>query len=96
MGSGIHKKTIKNIAKILDLLRERSPMHIRGISKTLGLNPFTVSNILDHYLDFFIEIRNIDQFGFRVKLINLKPGKEETTIEDVLKYIKIKRKIKGS
>jgi hypothetical protein len=96
MGSGIHKKTVKNIAKILDLLRERGPMHIRGIAKALELNPFTVSNIIDHYLDFFIEVRSIDQFGFRVKLINLKPGKEETTLEDVLKYVKVKRKIKGS
>ena len=96
MGSGIHKKTVKNIAEILELLRERGPMHIRGIAKALELNPFIVSNILDHYLDFFIEIRNIDQFGFRVKLINLKPGKEDTTLEDVLKYVKVKRKIKGS
>jgi len=95
MGSGIHKKTIKNISRILVLLRERGPMHIRGIAKALELNPFTVSNILDHYLDFFIEIRNIDQFGFRVKLIDLKPGKEETTLEDVLKYIKIKKRIKN-
>ncbi|MFH1473758.1 MAG: hypothetical protein ABIE55_02590 [Candidatus Aenigmatarchaeota archaeon] len=71
-------------------------MHIRGIAKALELNPFIVTNIIDHYLDFFIEVRNIDQFGFRVKLINLKPGKEETTLEDVLKYIKVKRKIKGN
>ena len=95
MGSGIHKKTIRNIAKILDLLREGGPMHIRGISKALDLNPFIVSNIIDHYLDFFIDVRNIDQFGFRVKLISLKPGKEETSLEDVLKYVKLKRKIKG-
>jgi hypothetical protein len=95
MGSGIHKKTVKNISRILDLLKERGEMHIRGISKALDLNPFIVSNIIDHYLDFFIEIRNIDQFGFRIKLIRLKSGKEETNIEDVLKYVKLKRKIKG-
>jgi hypothetical protein len=95
MGSGIHKKTVKNISRILDLLKERGEMHIRGISKTLNLNPFTVSNIIDHYLDFFVEIRNINQFGFRVKLIRLKAGKEETQIEDVLKYIELKKKIKG-
>ena len=96
MGQGIHKKTVKNIARMLVLLRERGPMHIRGIAKALNLNPFTVTNILDHYLDFFIEVRSIDQFGFRVKLINLKPGKEDTTLEDVLKYVKVKRKIKGN
>ena len=96
MGSGIHKKTIENIARILDLLKQASPIHIRGICKALDLNPFTVSNIINRYLDFFIDIRGIDQFGFRVKLISLKSGKEDTTLEDVLKYIKVKRKIKGN
>jgi len=95
MGSGIHKKTIKNISRILDLLKERGEMHIRGISKALNLNPFTVSNIIDHYLDFFVEVRSINQFGFRLKLIRLKPGKEETTIEDILKYMEIKKRIKN-
>ena len=96
MGSTIHKKTIKNISRILDLLKREGEMHIRGISKALNVNPFTVSNIINRYLDLFIEVSNIDQFGFRVKLIRLKPGKEETQIEDVLKYIKLKKKIKGN
>jgi len=95
MVSGIHKKTVKNISRILDLLKERGEMHIRGISKALNLNPFSVSNIVDHYLDFFVDVRNIDQFGFRVKLIRLKSDKGKTKIEDILKYIEIKRKIKN-
>ena len=95
MGSGIHKKTIENIARILELLKQTSPIHIRGIAKALDLNPFTVSNIINHYLDFFVDIRGIDQFGFRVKLISLKPSKEDTSLEDVLKYIKIKKRIRN-
>ena len=91
MGSGIHKKTVKNIAKILDLLRENGELHIRGISKALGLNPFIVSNIINNHLDFFVDSRIIDQFGIRLRLVSLKPGKEETTVEDVLKYIKVKK-----
>jgi len=95
MGSGIHKKTINNIARILDLLRESGELHIRGISNALNLNPFIVSNIINNHLDFFVDARAIDQFGIRLKLVRLKPGKEGTTIEDVLKYIKVKRNIKG-
>jgi DNA-binding Lrp family transcriptional regulator len=96
MGSEIHEKTIKNIANILDLLRQNGELHIRGISKALGLNPFTVCNIINKHLDFFVNSRTIDQFGIRLKLVSLKPGKEETTVEDVLKYVKVKRRIKGN
>lgn len=95
MGSGIHKKTVENIARILDLLRNSGELHIRGISKALGLNPFIVSNIINNHLDFFVDSRTIDQFGIRLRLVGLKPGKEETDVEDVLKYIKVKRRIKG-
>ena len=95
MGSGIHKKTKENITKILDLLREAGEIHIRGIYRALNINPFVVSHIINHYLDFFVEIKNIDQFGFRAKFIRFKPGKENTTLNDVLKYAELKRKIKN-
>ena len=95
MGSGIHKKTIKNIANILDLLRENGELHIRGISKALDLNPFVVTNIINSHLDFFVDSRTINQFGIRLRLVSLKPGKEATTIEDVLKYIKVKKRIRN-
>jgi len=94
MGSGIHKTTIKNIDNILKLLKAVGEIHVRGISKNLNLNPFVVSNIIENYLDYFVEIRNIDQFGFRIKLIRLKPGMENTNLEDVLKYVKLKKKIR--
>ncbi|MBN2203349.1 MAG: hypothetical protein JW700_04160 [Candidatus Aenigmarchaeota archaeon] len=96
MGQGIHRKTVLNIAKILDLLKENGELHIRGISKALDLNPFIVSNIVNNYLDFFVNSRSIDQFGIRLRLIGLKPGKENTTVEDVLKYIQVKKRIRGS
>ena len=95
MGSGIHKTTIKNIDNILKLLKEVGEIHIRGISKALDLNPFVVSNIIDKYLYYFVDIRSVDQFGFRIKLIKLKPGMENTGLEDVLKYVKLKKKIKN-
>ena len=96
MGSAIHRKTVVNIARILDLLRENGELHVRGISKALGLNPFIVSNIVNNHLDFFVNSRSIDQFGIRLRLIGLKPGKENTTVDDVLKYIQVKKRIRGS
>lgn len=95
MGSGIHKTTIRNIARILDLLKKNETIHIRGISKALGLNPFVVSNIVNKYLEFFLDIKSIDQFGFRVKLLSLKQGKKNTTVEDVLKYVDVKRRVRN-
>lgn len=96
MGSGIHKTTIKNIDMILKLLKEVGEIHIRGISKALNMNPFVVSNIVDKYLHYFVDIRSIEQFGFRIKLIQLKAGMENTSLEDVIKYINLKRKIKNN
>ena len=96
MGSGMHKTTIRNIARILDLLKKNETIHIRGISRALGLNPFIVSNIINKYLDYFLDIKDIDQFGFRAKMISLKEDKKNITVEDVLKYIDVKRKIRNS
>jgi len=95
MGSGIHKTTIKNIESILILLKEVGEIHIRGISKALNINPFIVSNIVDKYLSYFVDIEDIEQFGFRVKLIKFKPGKENTTLKDVLRYAKLRNKVKN-
>jgi len=94
MGSGIHKTTIKNIDSILKLLKEVGEIHVRGISKALNLNPFIVSNIIDKYLTYFLEIRSIDQFGFKIKLVKLKSRMENTTVEDVLRYARLKNKIR--
>jgi hypothetical protein len=96
MGSGIHKTTVKNIYDILNLLREAGEIHIRGISRSLNLNPFIISNIVEKYLSYFIEKREINQFGIRVTLIKFKPGREKTTVEEVLKYAKLKKKINGT
>ena len=95
MGSGIHKTTKINIARILELLKQNETMHIRGISRALELNPFIVSNIINKYLDYFLDIREIDQFGFRVKMISLKEDKKNTTLDDVLKYVQVRRRVRG-
>jgi hypothetical protein len=95
MGSGMHKNTLMNINSILNLLRETGPIHIRGIAKTLNLNPFIVTNIIDRYLVYFLEVNDIEQFGIRVKIVQLKSGMENTSLENVLKYIELRKRIRG-
>lgn len=92
----VHKKTLKHISDILDLLRVGGQMHLRGMAKALNLNPFLVSNIIDNYLEPFIDIKTINEFGFKAKLISLKAGKENTTLNEVLRYLKVKKQIKSN
>jgi hypothetical protein len=95
MGSGMHKNTLKNIEAILNLLREVGQIHIRGISRDLKLNTFIVSHIIEKYLDYFVETRTIEEFGFKARLVRFKPGMENTALDDVLRYVNLKKKIKN-
>jgi hypothetical protein len=98
MVKGLQQQTVKNIESILNLLREAPPVgiHLRGISNALGLNPFTVSRIVDYYLVPFIEIKEYNEFGVKAKLIRLKAGKEMTIAADVLRYLALKERIKST
>jgi hypothetical protein len=95
MGSGMHKNTLKNIDAILNLLREVGQIHLRGISRNLSLNPFIVSHIIEKYLDYFVETRDIEEFGFKAKLVRFRTGMENSTVDDVLKYVNLKKKIRN-
>ena len=96
MGSGIHIKTKENIIKMLELLRTiESDIHIRGMSRHLKVNPATVSNIVDRYLEGFVDVRKVELYGFHAKLIRLQAGKEDTTLNDVLKHYRIRKAIKN-
>ena len=84
------------IAAILNLLKTEGEMHIRGIAKRLNFkSPFTVTHILENYLDLFVDVREVELYGFKAKLARMKPGKESTSIGDVIKYIELKRRIKN-
>jgi hypothetical protein len=84
------------IEKILNLLKARGgqPIHLRGIEKTLKIHPQTITRILDNYLAYFIETKIIEQYGFKARLVWLKPGRETTTLDDVLRYYEVKKKIR--
>lgn len=96
MGSGIHIKTKENIIKILELFRNiDSELHLRGIARHLNVNPATVSNIINMYMQDFVEVRQIDMYGFKANLMKLKDGKEDATLNDVLKHYRIRKAIKN-
>lgn len=91
----IQPQTMRNIQEIINLLKQVGKIHIRGISRSLEFNPFTVSRIIEKYLDPFININYFDEFGFRFKIIELKPNKQNIDLTDVLSYYNIKKQIKG-
>lgn len=92
----ISNKTKANIAKIINLLREQGQMHIRGISRSLDIHPMSVSRLIDTYLSPFLEINEINEFGLKAKIVKIREGKESITIEDILKYLDIKKKIRNN
>ena len=93
---GLSLKTYKRIEQILALLRENQQMHVRGIGRALNCHPFIVDKIVTDYLDFFLEKQGVNIYGFRAVLVRFKPGKENAKLEDVIKYIELKRRIKAS
>lgn len=84
------------IIKIIGLLQKEGQMHVRGISRALEIHPMTVSRIIDSYLSPFLEINEINEFGLKAKLVKIREGKENITIEDILKYLDIKKKIRDN
>ncbi len=89
----ISNKTKAQIMKIIGLLQNEGQMHVRGISRALGIHPMNVSRIIDIYLSPFLEINEINEFGLRAKIVKLRRDKENLTLQDVLKYREVKKEI---
>src|SRR3989344_5619694 len=92
---GTPEKTMERISLVLAVLKEAKQIHMRGLAKVLDVNPLTVNKIIENYLKPFVDFEYIQQIGSRVKIIRLKPGRENLTIEEVLRYNELKKKIKG-
>jgi hypothetical protein len=93
MSRGQPIKTLQRIALLLDILKEAKQIHIRGIARILKVNPYTASKLVENYLKPFIDVKYMDQFGIRAKIISLKPGRENLTMEEVLRYRRLKRQL---
>lgn len=92
----ISDKTKVQIAKIIGLLQKEGQMHVRGISRALEIHPMTVSRIINSYLSPFLEINEISEFGLKAKIVKIREDKENIAIEDILKYIEVRKKIRDN
>ena len=87
------RKPLKRMRKILDFLKEQEDWTwIRRIAKGTNMNPYSVSYLLEKYLDYFVEILDpedvYESTGIRMKLIRLK--NREIDVDKVIKDIEIR------
>lgn len=94
MSRGQPIKTLKRAARLLEILKEAKQIHIRGIARALEINPYTASKLVEDYFKPFVDITYVDEFGIRVKIIRLKPGKENLTMAEILRYRRLKRQLR--
>ncbi len=92
----ISSRTKAQITDIISILREQGQMHVRGISRALGIHPMTVSRTIDNYLSPFLEINEIKEFGLKAKLVKLREDKKNIAVNDILKYLEIKKRIRNN
>jgi hypothetical protein len=92
----LQKRSKDNIAKILYVLKTYGPMHIRGIAKEAKMHPITVSTLVSRFGHFF-EAENVEVLpgieGMKVKIVRLK--NPNLTIDDVERYMEVKKQIKN-
>ena len=82
-----------NVLKIFEALKNGTSLHIRGLARVTQIHPATVSSIVSR-LDHFFEVENVEVVpGFNAKIVKLK--NPDTKIEDVERYLEVKRQIRG-
>ncbi len=87
------RKPFKRMKKILNFLKEQDDWTwIRRIAKGTGMYPYSVSYLLEKYLDHFVEIVDpedvYESTGIKMKLIRLK--NKEIDVDKVIKELKIR------
>src|SRR3990170_3765258 len=96
MPQGLTKTTKENLAKILFVIKKAPGIHLRGICRALNnMNTYTVSTLIDRYLLDFVEVTD-RPYGARLKIYTIKSGKENATLEDVLRYYEVKKRIRNA
>ena len=91
--SHLQRRNKINVLKIFEALKNGTSLHIRGLARMTGIHPATVSSIVSR-LDHFFEIDKVEVVpGFTAKIVKLKDP--NTKIEDVERYIEVKKQIRG-
>jgi len=94
-----YKGTKANIYKIFKVLKESHSsgeefLTVSEIGRRSMLHKWTVSRVLDLYMTPFVDVVSpeaLENVGLQVKLVKIK--RPEMTIEQVFKYLKLRRKI---
>lgn len=94
MSRGRPIKTLERVASLLNILKEAKQIHIRGIARVLKINPFTASKLIENYFKPYVDVNYMDQFGIRAKILSLKPGRENLTMEEILRYNRLKKQLR--
>lgn len=88
----------QKLEKILEILRiYKDGIWLRNLSSESGTPISTVSYYVEKFLDPFIDnigIKNENRF-IGIRMVKLKPGKENLTVMEIMNYWKIKRSIKS-
>jgi hypothetical protein len=88
----MRKDTIKNLVKIVRSLEEEEGWTwIRQISRKTGLHHKTVSRLIDHHLNIFLETQEMEPF--KLRMVRLKP---DTDIKSILRYLSVREKIENT
>lgn len=70
-------------------------MHIRGIARFTNIHPATISSIVSR-LGHFFYIENVELVpGIEIKVKVVKLKNPDVNVEDVEKYLEVKKQIRG-
>jgi hypothetical protein len=91
--SHLQKRIKIKLLKIFEALKTNGPLHVRGLAKVTNIHPATVSSIISR-LGYFFDIENLEVIpDVKVKIIRLK--NPDIKIEDVERYLEVKKQIRG-
>lgn len=95
MRDKLRKDEVENVIKIVKCLEKGKEdlLWYRKIGKICKLHHKTVSRLIEKYLQPFVDItEGIEPFQ-KIKLVKLKP---QTSLNGILRYLKIKQKLEVS
>ncbi len=91
--SHLQKRIKIKLLKIFEALKANSQLHVRGLARITEIHPATVSSIISR-LGYFFDIDTVEVVpGFKAKIVKLK--NPDIKIEDVERYLEVKKQIRG-
>ena len=92
----MRKDRLRNIVRVVRFIQENPNTYLREIARELNLNPATVHRILKE-IEEFLETEAVDG-KVNLELPNLPVLlrlKKNVTVEGIIKYLKVKERLKG-